>query len=1179
MIEMLEHRQMLAVGIFSADQDVGSAGLAGSAVYTNGTYNVSGSGADIGGNADQFHFTYDSFGGGDGSIVAKLNSLSNTDASAKAGVMFRNDLDPDAAFAGLFFTPANAIAFVTRSADGGTAGSSTTFGPHIPQFIRLTRGGSLVTASYSGDGVTWTQVGSPQTITFGSGVLAGLAVTSHNSAAVASANFTNVSAVLPGGWGDNDVGAPSLSGSASYSSANNRYTVNASGSDIGGTSDQFNFVGRTMTGDGSVIARIDQLSSADPGAKAGVMVRNDASAAAMFASASLTPQNSILFQWRTTTGAAAGSVTISPGLSGPIWLNVSEHGNQFSAYYSGDQIHWTQVGATQTIVMSSATTLAGLAVTSHNNSTLAMATFSGTSVVQGGWSDYDLGSPALTGSASYDPPSNTYTLLGNGADIYGTSDQFNFASRSMSGDGSVIAYVNSITNTDPWAKAGVMIRSATPSADAAFAGLFVSPTNGIVFEWRPTAGAAVQQEVSAPPGGPVGAPVSLRLTRTANSFSAYYSTDGINWILVGPAQSVPLTVSTAAGIAVTSHNIAALCTATFTGVSVGANPPPGAGVFSAADELFLDDLENREVLFFYNETNPNTGLVPDGALASGGSNGSASSIASLGFGLTALTIADQRGWLTHAAAYQRALTTVNFLFNNAEQKNGFYYHFLNTTTGARSGNSELSSVDTAELMAGVVNVAQYWAGTTAQTVATNIFNRVNWPFMQRPNGQFYGAWTPESGFSGAYSDFSEAVVLYLLGLGSPTHPIARSSWNSWSRTPVVSYAGMTYVTASDAALFTVQYPQAWFDLRGLSDSTGLNYYQNAKTATLAQRQWMTDISTTWPDYGPNMWGLTPSDSAHGYAVWGGPPAFGPIDGTVVPTGPGGSLAFTPRQSVDALKHMASTYGSNVYRKYGLVDAFNPLTNWTSSIVLGIDVGMTLIAAENARSSFVWNVFNQSPVARQSLASAFASITPTLVGAVSRKTNASSVVSDIPLDLAGGVTIENRQGGPTQLVLTFGANIVAGPGFAVSLSKAGGGSDGNVVSTSINGSTLTINLSGTLDAQTLVVNITDLRHNSTSASGNYTLKIGVLSGDANRDGIVDVTDLGILATNWQVSGTSVGGDFNFDGLVDVTDLGILATNWQLSVPLSAPAVAAPTTLSSVKSTVRRTHQRVIESIGL
>src|SRR5262249_47166979 len=153
----------------------------------------------------------------------------------------------------------------------------------------------------------------------------------------------------------------------------------------------------------------------------------------------------------------------------------------------------------------------------------------------------------------------------------------------------------------------------------------------------------------------------------------------------------------------------------------------------------------------------------------------------------------------------------------------------------------------------------------------------------------------------------EAVLLYLLGLGSPTHPTARSSWTSWSRTPVVNYGSYTFITASDSALFTVQYPQAWFDMRGLTDSTGLSYYPNAQTATLAQRQWMTDTSPTYPDYGPNMWGLTASDSANGYTVWGGPPAYGPINGTVVPTGPGGSLAFTPRQAIDALRNMYNLY--------------------------------------------------------------------------------------------------------------------------------------------------------------------------------------------------------------------------------------------------------------------------------
>src|SRR5256885_1538120 len=132
-----------------------------------------------------------------------------------------------------------------------------------------------------------------------------------------------------------------------------------------------------------------------------------------------------------------------------------------------------------------------------------------------------------------------------------------------------------------------------------------------------------------------------------------------------------------AGVAVAAHDDASLCTATFTGVAVGAKPPPAAGVYGAADQLFLNDLEQRSVLFYFNEANAGTGLVPDSSNANGGSPSAFSSIAALGFGLTALTIGDQRGWLTHAAAYQRAATTINFLNNTAAQVNGFFYHFLN----------------------------------------------------------------------------------------------------------------------------------------------------------------------------------------------------------------------------------------------------------------------------------------------------------------------------------------------------------------------------------------------------------------------------------------------------------------------------------------------------------------------
>jgi hypothetical protein len=579
---------------------------------------------------------------------------------------------------------------------------------------------------------------------------------------------------------------------------------------------------------------------------------------------------------------------------------------------------------------------------------------------------------------------------------------------------------------------------------------------------------------------------------------------------------------------------------------------PGDGVYTASDLSFLDDLEKREVNFFYNETNPNTGLVPDSSNANGGGASAFSSIAAIGFGLTALTIGDARGWLAPGTAYQRALTTVNFLYSDtAASVNGFFYHFLDPNTGARFGNTELSSIDTAELMAGVISVGQYWPNTPLAQTATNLFNRVNWPWMQQPSGVFYGAWTPESGYSGGYGDFSEAALLYLLALGSPTHPASRASWNSWSRSPSRSYAGYTYITADDNALFTVQYPMAWFDLRGLTDSAGLNYYTNAQNATLAQRQWMADLHTTYSQWGLNMWGLTPSDSQHGYAVWGGPPAYGPIDGTVVPTGPGGSLEFTPRQSVDALKNMSTALSGLTYRAYGLIDSFNPQTAWRSNLVLGIDIGMTLLSAENSRNNFVWNLFNSSPVARQSLASAFTQIAPSLQSASSRKIRSSdSQVMDVPLNLSGAPTVDGRVGGPTQIVLNFEANIVKGATFSISLSS------GSVSSSIVSGNSLIINLSGAPDGQTLTVNVNDVRHFSNTASGGASFSIGVLLADANSDGHVDLTDFTYLASNFNKTGGAmlIDGDFNVDGNVDLTDFTYLASQFNKSLA-AAPAAAS------------------------
>jgi hypothetical protein len=600
-------------------------------------------------------------------------------------------------------------------------------------------------------------------------------------------------------------------------------------------------------------------------------------------------------------------------------------------------------------------------------------------------------------------------------------------------------------------------------------------------------------------------------------------------------------------------------TASFTGIAAGKNLPPGAGIYSADDELFLHDLSKRSADFFYLETNASTGMAPDGSNANGGSPSAVSSIASTGFALSSLIIAAERGFLSRADAYQRALNTVNFLNTTAAQVNGFFYHFINPVTGARSGSSELSPMDTALLMAGVLHVAQYWQGTPLAAVAQTVFNRVNWPWMQKPNGNFYGHWTPENGFEFGYGDFSEAALIYLLGMGSSTFPTSTASWNSWARSPVINYNGFNFITAQTGALFTTQYPLGWFDLRGLSDGFGLNYHNNAATAALAQRQMAVNLSGTYPQFGLNNWGFTAADGQTGYTVWGGPPPTSNINGTVVPTAPGGSLAFIPRQGIDALKHMRTTYGSTVYKKYGFVDAFNPHNGWTSSIVLGIDVGMMLLAAENARSGLIWNTFNQHPAARQAKARAFTSLKPELLSAVTRKNNTTLGNYDLTIAPSETVLVEERTAGPTQLVLQFGANIVKGSGFNIVVSS------GTVVNSTVSGTTLTINLTGVADAAYMDIAINDVRHSSTSAVGNYSLRVGVLAGDADRSGAVNLDDFTILAANFgQTPGTFPAADFNFDGTVNLDDFTVLAAQFGKSLPAARTSTSTDDVVTRLPS---------------
>jgi hypothetical protein len=391
---------------------------------------------------------------------------------------------------------------------------------------------------------------------------------------------------------------------------------------------------------------------------------------------------------------------------------------------------------------------------------------------------------------------------------------------------------------------------------------------------------------------------------------------------------------------------------------------PGKLVLTSDDEKFLDDLERRGVQFFIDEADPVSGLMPDRAKAIGGKSDSdgrdVASTASVGFGLTALCIGEHHGWISHDEAYDRSLRVLKFLRDQAPQSHGYFYHFLNMRTGERVWNCEVSDIDTALLMAGVLTVRQHFPGTELASIADTLYENVQWSWLADPDGTLYMGWKKESGFIQArWDQFSEGPpLIYMLGMGSRTHPLDASMWRAWKREPVLTYAGLTYMQCPP--LFTHQYPQVWLDLRGLRDDHA-DYFRDSQLATLAQRQWCIDeLSKQFPTYGPTIWGLTASDSADGYKAWGGPPAQDDPDGSVVPCAAGGSLAFEPRLCLDALEAMKQKYGDKAYLKYGFVDAFNPGTGWYNPDVLGIDVGPTVLMAENCRSGLVWKEFMSSP---------------------------------------------------------------------------------------------------------------------------------------------------------------------------------------------------------------------------
>jgi hypothetical protein len=401
------------------------------------------------------------------------------------------------------------------------------------------------------------------------------------------------------------------------------------------------------------------------------------------------------------------------------------------------------------------------------------------------------------------------------------------------------------------------------------------------------------------------------------------------------------------------------------GRSSSSTPPPPPP--PQTDDQFLDSIEQACFKFFWNESSAQTGQVRDRARSDGTGTTTVSSIAATGFGLTALCIADSRGYRPSAEIKQRVVTTLQFLLNTALQVNGFFYHFIDMNTGARAYNSEVSSIDTSLLLGGVLTARQYYASDPLiPSLATQIYQRVNWQWMQNGASALSMGWTPESGFiTSRWDAYCELMIIYLLGMGSTTYPLPTASWNAFTR-PQFQYGSYRYINIS-APLFIHQYSHAWFDFRGKKDSYA-DYFQNSVIATQAHKSFCISLANQYRDYADNLWGISASDSASGYVVWGGPPAIGPIDGSIVPSAAGGSLVFVPVDCIADLRHIKDTY-PNAWTQYGFVDAFNPLTGWYDTDVLGIDAGITMLMAENQRTQFVWKTFMKNPEAVAAMAAA------------------------------------------------------------------------------------------------------------------------------------------------------------------------------------------------------------------
>ena len=410
----------------------------------------------------------------------------------------------------------------------------------------------------------------------------------------------------------------------------------------------------------------------------------------------------------------------------------------------------------------------------------------------------------------------------------------------------------------------------------------------------------------------------------------------------------------------------------------------------AMTDTTLEQLQRATFEYFLKETNPANGLVPDNTRP-----GSHCSITAVGLALASYPVAVERGFISRADAIERTLTTLRF-FRDSPQTGepdatgykGFYYHFLDMHTGRRAWESELSTIDTTFLIAGALLAAAYFEGETGEeneirAIVSLLYRRVDWQWAQNGDLTVSHGWKPERDFLRyRWEGYSEALLLYVLGLGSPTHPLPADSYRAWTETyRWKKLYGIQFLYAGP--LFVHQLSHVWLDFRGIQDEymreKGIDYFENSRRATYVQQRYAIRNPRRFNGYGEHSWGITASDGPgpairsiegterrfYDYRARGIP--FGPDDGTIAPWAATASLPFAPEIVLPTLQHFDDTY-PEMTSQYGFKCSFNPTfagngtprRGWISKGYYGLDQGPIILMIENFRSGLPWRLMRRCP---------------------------------------------------------------------------------------------------------------------------------------------------------------------------------------------------------------------------